>query len=708
MAGVVEALLSALGPEQAEAGGEVADDHGHDEALGAAPVRPLAVVLPRSTDDVVATVRACAEHGTPLTARGSGTGLSGACIPRPDGVVLAFEGMDRILDVDVAGGIAVVQPGVRLEQLDEALAPHGLAYAVRPGEYSASLGGNVATNAGGMQAVKHGVTRHHVLGLEVVLATGEVLRTGGRTVKASSGYDLTQLVVGSEGTLAVVTEATLKLVADFAMRILQEAVANGQQAGCGCYNGAITTIEPATGQVLLYAPNSDPTYTSDPRVAGNIDQLTEINQPGSSFKPAVYLAWMDKLQKTPLSSIWDTSPMPISPPNTPPAERVTITNPRAGGGGEGLITMRLAMGGSQNVPAFRAAMEVGVDEVISYAKALGITTLEQKFDPTFRSHDSVIYGPSIATGGANVRPIDMAYMNATISNMGYMVGVPTLAREIDLGSLKSLEGAEGSDYDEALQQRSDFQKGYLRLPNSRPLDPVTVLKVVGISGETLYEHGSDLQRIEVVNPGSVWMLNSVMSDCTARVIIWQCGTSNSDLSLDSFMDGVKIPTGVKTGTQQGFVRAEDTLATWMNGYSRYAANVVWIGNADKSLVRDGPGANYASANTTVRLFKSWMGVYHAALRDRDCDPPGPAGQLDDRPAGGARLLDVELDVLRHAGAPSVVQPRNRVVNAQTADGIVARWTPRRSRAKHGPRSQRPRTPTRSRSCACATSGARAR
>jgi glycolate oxidase len=120
--------------------------------------------------------------------------------------------MDRILEVDAAGGVAVVQPGVTLERLDAELAPHGVAYPVRPGEYGASLGGNIATNAGGMQAVKHGVTRHHVLGLEVVLATGEVLRTGGRAVKSSSGYDLTQLVIGSEGTLALVTEATLKLV----------------------------------------------------------------------------------------------------------------------------------------------------------------------------------------------------------------------------------------------------------------------------------------------------------------------------------------------------------------------------------------------------------------------------------------------------------------------------------------------------------------
>ncbi len=119
--------------------------------------------------------------------------------------------MNAILEIDQENFVAVVQPGVTLAQLDEALAPLGLAYPVYPGEYSASLGGNVATNAGGMRAVKYGVTRHQVLGLEAVLPTGEVIRTGGKYVKATTGYDLTQLIIGSEGTLALVTEATLRL-----------------------------------------------------------------------------------------------------------------------------------------------------------------------------------------------------------------------------------------------------------------------------------------------------------------------------------------------------------------------------------------------------------------------------------------------------------------------------------------------------------------
>ena len=156
-------------------------------------------------------VRAAAGARIPLTPRGSGTGLSGGSIPVEGGIVVSFERMDRILEIDTSNHVAVVQPGVTLAELDEALAPHGLIYPVFPGEQSASLGGNVATNAGGMRAVKYGVTRHHVLGIEAVLGTGEVIVAGGRFVKATSGYDLTQLVIGSEGTLALVTRAILRL-----------------------------------------------------------------------------------------------------------------------------------------------------------------------------------------------------------------------------------------------------------------------------------------------------------------------------------------------------------------------------------------------------------------------------------------------------------------------------------------------------------------
>ena len=187
------------------------DDYFHDEALGLEPVRPLAVVWPGDAYHTRSVVEWANATRTPLTARGSGTGLAGACIPRPDGVVVAFERMNTIVEIDTDNHVAVVQPGVTLQQLDAATDPLDLVYPVFPGEYSASLGGNVATNAGGMRAVKYGVTRHQVLGLQAVLGSGETIRTGGKFVKATSGYDLTQLVVGSEGTLALVTEAILRL-----------------------------------------------------------------------------------------------------------------------------------------------------------------------------------------------------------------------------------------------------------------------------------------------------------------------------------------------------------------------------------------------------------------------------------------------------------------------------------------------------------------
>ncbi len=207
----VTSLLEEIVPTDRLLAGDAAEDYTHDEALGGQPQTPACVVFPISTDEVSAILRVANEHGVAVTARGSGTGLSGAAIPVAGGLVVSFERMNRIIEIDAENQVAVVEPGVTLAQLEEATAGHGLVYPVFPGEYSASIGGNVGTNAGGMRAVKYGVTRHQVLGLEAVLASGEVIRTGGRFVKGSTGYDLTQLVVGSEGTLALVTEAILKL-----------------------------------------------------------------------------------------------------------------------------------------------------------------------------------------------------------------------------------------------------------------------------------------------------------------------------------------------------------------------------------------------------------------------------------------------------------------------------------------------------------------
>ena len=415
-----------------------------------------------------------------------------------------------------------------------------------------------------------------------------------------------------------------------ASALLNQFLSAGLAAGCDCHNGAIVTIEPATGEVVVYVPNLDPTWVSDIRVSGDIDQIAELHQPGSSFKPAVYLAWMDTLNKTPMNSIWDTNPLKLIDKPAKPEDQVSITNPGAPNASQGLISARAALGGSQNVPAFRAATEAGIDSVIATAKKLGITTLDQRFDPTFLNHDSVIYGAAIATGGANIRAIDMAYMNATISNMGVMAGVPTYATTLEPEDRVSVGGATGDALERALKQRDAFLHGYTRLPGTRELDPVVVLRVESSSGELLYQSSDDSQQREVMNPGSVWMLHSIMSDCTARFLIWNCGSSNNDLALDFFVNGAKIPGGVKTGTQQG-ATAKETLETWMTGYSRYAATAVWVGNANKTLVRDGPEAGYASSNATVRLFKNWMGAYHATLQGRGVFA-APAGFEELQPA----------------------------------------------------------------------------
>ncbi|WP_416959512.1 FAD-binding oxidoreductase [Streptomyces sp. Agncl-13] len=211
MTGTGTLLAKVVGSEHVLTEDRVPEEYGHDESLAAVARRPRFVVRPASAAEVSGVVAVAAAQQIPVTARGSGTGLSGACVPGADGVVVSFERMNRVLEIDTDNHVAVVQPGVTLAELDRRTAEFGLCYPVRPGEQSASVGGTIGTNAGGMHAVRHGVTRHHVLGVEAVLASGAVVRTGGKYVKTSTGYDLTQLIVGSEGTLAIVTEAVLRL-----------------------------------------------------------------------------------------------------------------------------------------------------------------------------------------------------------------------------------------------------------------------------------------------------------------------------------------------------------------------------------------------------------------------------------------------------------------------------------------------------------------
>lgn len=204
-------FASIVGESNLLIGEQIGPDYHHDEALVGKPVAPAYVARPETPGQVAALLKAATNANISVTARGSGTGLSAAARPCPDGLLISFEKMNKILELDVDNQVAVVQPGVTLADLDTATAAEGLVYTVFPGELSASVGGNVGTNAGGMRAVKYGVTRHNVLGLQAALPTGELIRTGGKITKLSSGYDLTQLIIGSEGTLALATEVTVRL-----------------------------------------------------------------------------------------------------------------------------------------------------------------------------------------------------------------------------------------------------------------------------------------------------------------------------------------------------------------------------------------------------------------------------------------------------------------------------------------------------------------
>lgn len=209
---LLEALRARLPADAIVTDPDVVEAHRYDQAGLVRAGRPLAAVFPDSTEQVQAVVRAAAAAGTPVVPRGEGTGLSGGASALDGAVTLSLRRMDRVLEVDAASMTVRVQPGVLTGQLKRVVAEHGLWYAPDPASQDiCSIGGNLATNAGGLCCVKYGVTRDAVLALEVVLADGTVTRVGGSTVKNVAGYDLVGLFVGSEGTLGVITEATLRL-----------------------------------------------------------------------------------------------------------------------------------------------------------------------------------------------------------------------------------------------------------------------------------------------------------------------------------------------------------------------------------------------------------------------------------------------------------------------------------------------------------------
>ncbi|MEV7340899.1 FAD-linked oxidase C-terminal domain-containing protein [Streptomyces sp. NPDC093544] len=213
---------------------------------------PLAVVHARRTEDVTVTLRHAHELRVPVVPRGAGTGLSGGATAGEGTLVLDLSGMNRILELSPDDQLAVVEPGVITAELDLAAAAHGLRYAPDPASAAIStIGGNIATNAGGLRCAKYGVTRDSVLGLEAVLADGTVVRTGRRTVKGVTGYDLTALLTGSEGTLAVITSATLRLrPVPVATATLAAYFASFEDAAEASYAIGRAGVEPALAELV--------------------------------------------------------------------------------------------------------------------------------------------------------------------------------------------------------------------------------------------------------------------------------------------------------------------------------------------------------------------------------------------------------------------------------------------------------------------------
>ncbi len=192
-------------------GDDIIEEYSHDE-LGGTYSRPDAVVKAISAEEISAVCKYAYEHDIPITARGSGTGLVGACVPVCNGIIIDTTLMNHFLELDEENLTLTVEPGVLLMEIGKYVEEHDLFYPPDPGEKTATIGGNISTNAGGMRAVKYGVTRDYVRELEVVLPDGRIVTFGGKIVKNSSGYDLKDLMIGSEGTLGIITKATLKLL----------------------------------------------------------------------------------------------------------------------------------------------------------------------------------------------------------------------------------------------------------------------------------------------------------------------------------------------------------------------------------------------------------------------------------------------------------------------------------------------------------------
>ena len=207
----IEFLVSILDKDRVFTGEAINDDFSHDE-MGGISKMPDVLVEVLTTEEVSKIMKYAYENMIPVVARGSGTGLVGASVPIYGGIMINMCKMNKILEIDEENLTLTLEPGVLLMEISKYVEEHDLFYPPDPGEKSATIAGNINTNAGGMRAVKYGVTRDYIRGLEVVLPSGEILNVGGKVVKNSTGYSIKDLICGSEGTLGIITKIILRLI----------------------------------------------------------------------------------------------------------------------------------------------------------------------------------------------------------------------------------------------------------------------------------------------------------------------------------------------------------------------------------------------------------------------------------------------------------------------------------------------------------------
>jgi len=247
----IDALKKIVGEDNVMTSTEDLFSYSYDATPGHAHM-PAAVVTPATTNEVSEIMKLANANKIPVYPRGSGTNLCAGCVPIKGGIVMVMTRFNKIVEIDLENLVAIVEPGVIVADLNSAVAVSGLIYPPDPGTVAtATLGGTVANNAGGLRGLKYGVTKHYIMGLEVVLANGDIMNTGGKNVKDVSGYDMTKLFTGSEGTLCIITKITVKLVPAPEAKKAMMAIFNDLDDAGKAVSGIIAAkIIPATLEIL--------------------------------------------------------------------------------------------------------------------------------------------------------------------------------------------------------------------------------------------------------------------------------------------------------------------------------------------------------------------------------------------------------------------------------------------------------------------------